>query len=192
MKKFSCIILAAGSGTRYGEKKQFALLNGMEIWEYSLKAAQAVSDEVIVVGLNIPGGNTRQESVKIGLDRVTSERVVILDAARPLVTSEQISLIGSHDSPSISYGIPSADTILLNKKYLDRNNLTRLQVPQAFDTKLLLEAHNKTSMTNATDDCQLMQEVHGLDPEILLGGQNLHKLTYPEDLKILEHLCKLP
>ena len=36
MNKVSAIILAAGSGSRFGEKKQFKKLNGHPIWTYSL------------------------------------------------------------------------------------------------------------------------------------------------------------
>ena len=36
MNKVSAIILAAGSGSRFGEKKQFKKLNGSPIWTYSL------------------------------------------------------------------------------------------------------------------------------------------------------------
>ena len=36
MDKVSAIILAAGSGSRFGEKKQFKKLNGKPIWIYSL------------------------------------------------------------------------------------------------------------------------------------------------------------
>ena len=37
MNKVSAIILAAGSGARFGDKKQFKKLNGEPIWTYSLK-----------------------------------------------------------------------------------------------------------------------------------------------------------
>ena len=36
MNKVSAIILAAGSGSRFGEKKQFKKLKGKPIWAYSL------------------------------------------------------------------------------------------------------------------------------------------------------------
>ena len=36
MDKVSAIILAAGSGSRFGEKKQFKKLKGKPIWAYSL------------------------------------------------------------------------------------------------------------------------------------------------------------
>ena len=190
--EFECIILAAGEGLRYGSKKQFEFLENKEVWKHVKDTADKVAKQVIVVGVDVPGGTTRQESVKIGLQHINTKRVVILDAVRPLVTVEQILEIANHHSSSVSYGLPSTDTVINGKMFLPRENLICLQVPQAFDTELLKIAHSKTESNSSTDDCRLMQEVHQIDPTILQGGKNLHKLTHSEDLAILEAiLCKL-
>ena len=52
MNKVSAIILAAGSGTRFGEKKQFKNLNGNPIWTYSLKTfvqSKYVGEVILVI-----------------------------------------------------------------------------------------------------------------------------------------------
>ena len=51
MHKVSAIVLAAGSGSRFGEKKQFKKLNGKPIWAYSLNTfiKSKCVDELILV-----------------------------------------------------------------------------------------------------------------------------------------------
>lgn len=188
---FSCIILAAGSGTRFGSKKQYLELNNTPLWQIVYNKCKQVSKDVVVVGVDVPGGDTRQSSVKIGLDHITKDRVVILEAARPLVLESQILSIANSLSPSISLFSNTVDTVYsLKLGYIDREFCMNLQVPQAFNSKILKEAHKKTKRTNATDDTILMHEEFGILPEFLLGGENLFKVTYPADIFVLENLCK--
>lgn len=111
---------------------------------------------------------------------------MIIEAARPCVTSGQIKTIGEYTARSISYIMPSVSTIIYDGMVLDRHKTYVLQVPQAFDTSLLISAHECTKNENPTDDTSLMQEVHGISPKLLLGGRNLTKMTVREDMKILE------
>ena len=117
MNKVSAIILAAGSGTRFGEKKQFKKLNGKPIWTYSLKAfvkSKYVGEVVLVIPQEflseiessltikklsnqidikiVKGGKSRQNSVVNGLNVVKNKYnlVCIHDAARPFVRSSYI------------------------------------------------------------------------------------------------------
>ena len=144
--KFSCVILAAGDGLRFGKKKQFIKWHGKELWEYSCVACEKVCDNVIVVGIDFPGGKTRQESVFKGIRKAKHKKVVIVEAARPLVTSKQIKDIGLNTYPSVSYVMKSTDTIIYNGEQLDRKKCFRLQVPQSFDLKMLIDAHENTKM----------------------------------------------
>lgn len=185
------IILAAGQGRRYGSLKQELIWNGLPLWRHVHEAALAVVDKVILVGpMGVPGGATRQESVRLGLRYVHSERVVILEAARPLVTADQIRRLAHHPSHSVTYAVPSSETVVLVLPYqpFPRSQCYLLQTPQAFTTELLREAHAKTIQEDATDDTSLMFEIHGTIPELLPGAPNLHKLTYPEDRDYLDAL----
>jgi 2-C-methyl-D-erythritol 4-phosphate cytidylyltransferase len=187
--KISGIILAAGNGIRFGGKKQFIKFHGKPIWKHSYDTAKAVLDEVVVVGVDFPGGKTRQKSVRIGLERVTGDKVVIFDAVRPLVTREQIELIVMKviQYPSMTFYTKPTDTIYRGYTY-EREDLKALQVPQAFDTELLKSAHAKTTLENATDDTSIMLNVHDILPHLIEGGRNLYKLTYAEDIFILNAL----
>lgn len=191
---FSAVILAAGAGNRYGKKKQYELLRGKEIWRWSYDAFKGLVDEIVVVGVDLPGGKTRRESIYIGLKQIKGQYVIIHDAVRPMITEEQIEevkkvLLAGHKS--VSFYFPSTDTIYHDRMgYLERSELRRVQVPQAFETATLKKAHEESKQYDATDDCRLVEEVFDIKPHFIMGGVNLHKLTYPGDMAILEVLCQ--
>src|SRR5687767_7060397 len=95
------VIVAAGSGERFVRTKQFQILGGRRVLDWSLDAARAVSEGIVLVvppesdGLAVagvetvvPGGSSRSASVRAGLGAVPTEAdvVVVHDAARPLAT----------------------------------------------------------------------------------------------------------
>jgi 2-C-methyl-D-erythritol 4-phosphate cytidylyltransferase len=103
------IVVAGGSGQRFGEMKQFSALGGRPILEWAVEACRAVSAGVVLVlpaeaarsvgspgpelhgaDVVVAGGATRAESVRRGLAGVPAEAEVIVvhDAARPLATTE--------------------------------------------------------------------------------------------------------
>ncbi len=123
-KKVIAIIAAAGRGTRLGSElpKQFLKTDGETILEKSVRAFQEnpQTDEIIVVtdaefaGLTetlcrtfskvseiVPGGRERQDSVRAGLDCVSTRLngegedavVLIHDAARPFVSARVIDAV---------------------------------------------------------------------------------------------------
>ena len=186
MTEFSCVVLAAGAGTRFGGKKQDLLIDGQPLWQIVKEKAMECSNDVIVVGVDIPGGAFRKDSVYSGIRYVKHERVVILEAARPFVTVEQICRIGDVPAPSATYYMPSVETVLFAGMYLDRKGCTLLQTPQAFETKMLLEAHECIRNMDATDDTCLIKTCFGIEPVFLEGGPNLHKITYRDDVKLMK------
>jgi len=189
--KFSCIIVAGGRGTRFGRKKQNVKWHGKALWRHVYDKCLQVSDDVIVVGYSKLG---RQGAIYNGLQRVKYRRVVILEAARPAVTVEQIKRIGEDVHPSTSYAMESVDTIYYTMNiacsfHLNRKTTLQVQVPQAFDTQILKDAHKKFKGANSTSDSQLVEDCYHIKTHFIIGGRNLTKVTYPEDLKILDVIC---
>ena len=113
--KVSAIIPAAGSGKRFGGKKQFKLLNGQSLLLHTIKPfliSDLISELVIVISETdkdkfqkeldslkcskpiflVPGGLRRQDSVKNGImaSNNSTDIVCIHDAARPFVTEALI------------------------------------------------------------------------------------------------------
>lgn len=191
---YGAIVLAAGFSTRYGgAKKQDLEFHGKQIWQYSYETAKSVVGEnnIVVVGKDIPGGNTRTESVIIGLKALDADtdRVVILDAARPMVTKKQIVELLENPNPSCTLVRPLVNTpIFRDGTYVNRNEMFDLLVPQAFDYKLLVEAYDSGKFKDMTDETRVMYEYHGIKPTFIETENNLYKITYPGDLLVIESI----
>jgi 2-C-methyl-D-erythritol 4-phosphate cytidylyltransferase len=192
----AAIILAGGQGQRFNGKKQFHILNGKPLWKIVYdKVCNILSKEnVIVVGVDIEGGKTRSGSVLNGLNALTKnyDGVLIVEAARPLVTINQLQQLILFKSRSVTFTAPCVDTIILKtKEFLNRDNCLRLLTPQAFDFKLLKEAYLSGKYADTTDETIVMYSHYGIKPDFLEGGENLFKLTYPKDISVLEELSKI-
>jgi 2-C-methyl-D-erythritol 4-phosphate cytidylyltransferase len=185
----SAIILAGGDGTRFNGKKQFVSFRGKPLWKHVYDKAIDLVDEIVVVGVDTEPGKTRSGSVKNGISKLSSssERVIILEAARPLVTKAQIMLLVNEGSNSCSFYMPLVETIIIDGHiYPDRDKCLSFQTPQAFKTRMLAEAYSSGQFDNMTDETRVIYEFFGERPKLFLGGLNLMKITYPNDLEILE------
>ena len=191
------IILAAGRSTRFGEdSKQHFKLNGIPLYEIVFqKVCHVVNrDNVVIVGIDCAGGETRSLSVFEGLKRLAPEtqRVVILEAARPLVSIEQIETILNADSPSTSFVMPTVNTVVFRDgRMIDRNSIYDLLVPQAFSYPLLLQAYQTGRYTDTTEETQIMLKEYQIPPLFIETGTNLFKLTYKTDVAILKEIATM-
>ena len=191
--KYSAIILAAGKGTRYKDAKQDVLFHNKALWRYVYETTESVvgKSRIVVVGKDIAGGKTRTISVLNGLNAVPedTERVVIVEAARPMVTKEQILEILKDEYPSVSFARPPVNTVVYRDgTYINREELYDLLAPQAFDYNMLLEAYRSGKFNDMTDETRVMYEYYGIKPKFIETGSNLFKVTYPDDLKVIESI----
>lgn len=192
--KYGAIVLAAGFSTRYGgTKKQDLEFHGKQLWKYSYDTAKSIvgHENIVAVGKDIPGGDTRTKSVIIGLRSLPSDtdRVIILDAARPLVTVRQIKILLENPNPSCTLVRPLVNTpIFRDGTYVNRYEMYDMLVPQAFDYKLLFEAYDSGRFEDMTDETRVMYEYHGIKPTLIETENNLYKVTYPGDLLIIESI----
>lgn len=192
------IILAGGSGNRYGEKKQFIQLFDKPLYKHVYdKVLQILPKEnIVVVGVDIEGGDTRSASVINGLEYLNNKftsvgKVVILEAARPLVQETQIKALLSSESKSTTFVMPMVNTpIKRDGTYCNREDYFDLLTPQSFDFSLLRIAYQKTDKRDFTDETRLLFDVFEIKPKFIEGGQNLIKLTYKRDLPIIENIYK--
>lgn len=221
----SALIAAAGMGTRMGAgvNKQFLLLEGVPILAYTLRAFDAsdLVEEIIVVSREdeiltvsdlvkefgirkvkgiVPGGRTRQESVRLGLAHITGDRVLVHDGARPFVAPEQINAVAKalKNCPAAALGIPVRDTVkrvdAMGRivETLEREGLYRIQTPQGFHTEQLKKLHEEAEKQgiSVTDDCALAED-RGIPVTIVEGSAVNLKVTTPEDLQIGRVLLRL-
>ncbi len=191
MEKVGAIVLAGGKGTRFHQQKQFVQLWGKELWRHVYdKACQLIpKEQIIVVGVDVPGGETRSGSVMNGLNGLKEcEKVLLLEAARPLVTIEQIQTLIDCEGDSITFVAPCVDTIIKkDKTYLNRNDCLRMQTPQAFNYNLLKKAYETGKYLDMTDETRVLFEEYGIEPTFVEGGENLYKVTYPKDIAFVEN-----
>lgn len=192
------IILAGGQGTRFGSKKQFIIFRGKELWKHIYnKILKYVPDSnIVTVGVDVEGGLTRSGSVLNGLNylnnkRIGFDRVLILEAARPLVTDYQLETILNDNHKSTTFALPLVSTIIKkDKTYVNREDYCKLSTPVIFDYPLFLKAYLTGKYTDYTDDTRVMYEEYGIKPHLLEGAENLLKLTYKSDLYVLERLAE--
>jgi 2-C-methyl-D-erythritol 4-phosphate cytidylyltransferase len=144
----------------------------------------------------VEGGATRQESVANALRMVRSDRVVVHDAARPLATVPllQSVLAALEGVDGVIPAIPMDETIKKvaegrSVETVDRTSLWRAQTPSVFRTEVLRSAHERAAGEGfvGTDEGQLVER-YGGSVAIVQGSRVNIKVTYPEDLHLVEAL----
>jgi 2-C-methyl-D-erythritol 4-phosphate cytidylyltransferase len=207
------VVVAGGSGQRFGTLKQFALLGERPVVEWAVAACRPSSAGVVLVvppespaapsgygaDVVVEGGATRTESVCRGVAAVpeSAEVIVVHDAARPLASEELfravIDAVTTGGAGGAVPGVAVSDTIKVVDgsqrvtATLDRSVLVAVQTPQAFDAALLRRAH--AGGTEATDDAALVEAL-GATVRVVPGDPRNLKITTPADLDTAEHLLR--
>ncbi|NGO14951.1 2-C-methyl-D-erythritol 4-phosphate cytidylyltransferase [Streptomyces sp. HC44] len=223
----AAVIPAAGRGVRLGPGAPKALraLNGTPMLIHAVRAmaaSRAVSLVVVVAPPDgaaqvkallgshslpertdfvvVPGGDTRQESVKLGLDVLPPgiDIVLVHDAARPLVPVDTVDAVIEavrDGAPAVVPALPLADTVKEVEPRTDgspepvvatpdRGRLRAVQTPQGFDRDTLLRAHE--AVTNGVTDDASMVEQLGKPVVVVPGHEEAFKVTRPLDLVLAE------
>ena len=218
------IIAAAGTGSRMASDrpKQFLQLAGTPIIFHTLKPFELCDSiqEVIVVlpaadsaeflaqagkrGLRklarvVPGGATRADSVKRGLQAIraaTADIVAVHDGVRPFVTVEEIedTIEAARRDGAAILTTPATDTIKLVAgdtvvETLARQNLRQALTPQCFRYELLRRAYEQVDVADPslTDESVLVERL-GHHVTIVAGSPRNIKITTPRDLLLAEAL----
>jgi 2-C-methyl-D-erythritol 4-phosphate cytidylyltransferase len=220
----SAILVAGGSSQRMGFDKLFAIIAGEPVLAHAIRAfdrATCVSEIIVVareerhdeirkligdagfkkVGSIVPGGDRRQDSVRAGLGRLhrRATYVAVHDAARPLITPEQIErafqqcrIQGAATlAQPVSDTLKRADANLLVSGSVDRHELYAMQTPQIFDRKLIEGAYRAVYQANisVTDEVSAVERLDHKTALVLNDDFNF-KITYPRDLPIAELILR--
>ncbi|MCX4584442.1 2-C-methyl-D-erythritol 4-phosphate cytidylyltransferase [Streptomyces sp. NBC_01481] len=223
----AAVIPAAGRGVRLGPGAPKALrtLNGTPMLVHAVRAmaaSRAVSLVIVVAPpdgaaevkslladhalpdrtdfLVVPGGDTRQESVKLGLDALPPgiDAVLVHDAARPLVPVDTVDAVIEavrDGAVAVVPALPLADTVKEVEPRTDgspepvlatpeRARLRAVQTPQGFDRETLVRAH-ETVTDNVTDDASMVEQL-GEPVVVVPGHEEAFKVTRPLDLVLAE------
>ena len=210
--RVAVILAAAGSGSRFGATapKQFVAIAGRPTVRWAAEALlphtpllQPVGDAAALnqalAGLDhlppVPGGATRQDSVRAGLEALVPHApdvVLVHDAARPFVPHATIpallAALASHRGAIPA--VPVADTLKrgaagLIEATVPRHGLYRAQTPQAFHYETLLALHRAPVQAEATDDAWLLEQA-GIPVALVPGHEENVKLTFASDAARLE------
>jgi len=214
------IVLAAGRGERLDSAtpKALAPFDGATMVTRAVErasAAASVSGVVVVappgwekavreavedfgVDAVVPGGETRQASVRAGLSAVGADiaRILCHDAARPLASSELFTraLEALHGWDGVVPVLRVVDTV---KRVQDgriegtepRDALALAQTPQAFTSAALRDAHERAVVEGfeGSDDALLLERA-GYRVRAIDGERTNLKITTAEDLRLAEAL----
>ena len=200
------IVVAGGSGARFGSAKQFELIGAERVIDRACHVARRSTDGLVVVlptsaeaerwsgehgDTAVVGGATRSESVRSGLDAVpaTAEIVCVHDAARPLASAELFARVVAAVNAGADGAIPAigvTDTIKVVDPQgrvvatPDRSTLVAVQTPQAFRAAVLRDAH--AAGVDDTDDSAAVER-HGGCVVTVPGEPWNRKITERDDLE---------
>ena len=145
----------------------------------------------------VVGGAKRQDSVYNGFCEVSRESEIVLvhDGVRPFLSHKMIreTINAAREYGAAITAIPVHDTIKrvdasgLVSQTVERENLWRVQTPQAFQYKILNEAFKKANSENfyGTDEGTLIEHL-GAPVKVIEGSEKNIKITRPEDLELSE------
>ena len=215
------VLAAAGRGERLEAErpKAFAQLRGRPLLAESLERLEASGwiESIVVVAppgweepvillaeelgcgkvvASVAGGETRADSVRIGVGEVAADAAVIVvhDAARPLVSDEVVERVVAPLSQGWDGAVPGLAVVDTVKRVgpdgaivetVPRGDLVVVQTPQAFVADVLRRALASESASAATD-CASLVEAQGGRVQVVDGDPRLLKVTSPEDLALVE------
>jgi 2-C-methyl-D-erythritol 4-phosphate cytidylyltransferase/2-C-methyl-D-erythritol 2,4-cyclodiphosphate synthase len=140
----------------------------------------------------IEGGDSRTASVRNGLALARCDQVLIHDAARPLLSQDVINglLAALRDHTGAAPALPVSDALVREDAEgvtpVSRDQLFRMQTPQAFHTSALRQAF-AAAQSDYPDEVSLAR-AHGLDVVLTQGEEANFKVTYPQDFERAEQL----
>ena len=202
------LIVAAGSGSRMGGDlpKQYRLIGGKAVVAHAVDAltSHAAIDQVRVVigegqeamaqralagrevGQLVIGGAERADSARAGLGQIEADVVLVHDAARPFCPHGVVDrlLDALEKAEGAVPALPVADTLARANALLgepvERTGLVRVQTPQAFRFRSLVETYAQWSGPSPTDESTVMRAA-GREVAVVDGDPILEKLTTAAD-----------
>jgi len=212
MQDFTLLFMAAGTGSRLGadRPKQFLPLGEETVLTHSLRLAASFAEvkEVVVVanpdymeetrrqveslGLTqptaiVPGGDLRQDSVRLGLAACHCPMILLHEAARPFVRRADFRRMLDYEDNNCTYASPVPFTVLEGAEHierlLDRNRLWNVQLPQKFEREALTRAHAIAHEKGLvfTDDSGVLFSCLGISSRIVPGSLDNVKVTTAMD-----------
>ena len=219
------VVAAAGVGRRFGSAKQHLELGGRPLVHHSMDAfaiegvarlVLAVREEDVSVfrelagawsssrGSRAPevdvvsGGARRRDSVLRGLEalRGHAEWVLVHDAARPLVTPEDVRQVieAARRHGAAAIGTPAQDSMKRVREgtivdEIPRDEVWTVQTPQGARLDDLIAAYSKDPGTDWTDEAYALRAM-GIPVTVVEGSPENLKITRPGDEAMAERIIE--
>ena len=204
------VAAGSGSRAGGEQPKQFRLLRGKPMLWHSFRALSvhpSIDQVYVAIGAGqdeaagaalaglqpaifVQGGATRRESVYLGLQAIAAnggaDQVLIHDAARPFLPSAIIDdlLDALLLAPGAVPALPVVDSLSRGDVQLSetvaRENLWRIQTPQAFAFREIFQSHQTWAGEESSDDARMLM-AHGGTVRIVPGAEALNKFTFSND-----------
>ncbi|HER43958.1 MAG TPA: 2-C-methyl-D-erythritol 4-phosphate cytidylyltransferase [Candidatus Eisenbacteria bacterium] len=219
-ERIVCLVAAAGRGKRFGREvpKSFHPVGGKTLLALSierLSAWKGISEYVVMVPSGwekkaeeelarvvphletrvLAGGETRSESVSIGLEEIRkADLVIVHDACRPVVSAALIGRVvaAARETGAAVPALQATETLgRLRDDSIEatvpRDRVIGIQTPQVFRFEVLEAAFQAADETirTATDESSLVLGA-GFPVRVVEGERWNIKVTVKEDLQILE------
>jgi 2-C-methyl-D-erythritol 4-phosphate cytidylyltransferase len=148
------------------------------------------------------GGTTRANTVLNGLQAMEkhgvldNDWVLVHDAARPCLSAQALNRLIEEVGSDVVGGIlavPVADTVKRSDEYrraistVSRADLWQAQTPQMFRIGTLRNALLDANLEQITDEASAI-EAAGMRPKLVMGERSNIKVTYADDLPLVEWL----
>lgn len=223
MTRVAAVIVAAGSGERFGRAdKVMVEIAGRPAIRWVLDAMEesgVISQIVIVAGSHtqemlgevaadlandirvdvVAGGSDRQSSMANGVRACEGADIVVVhDAARPLITPEDIRrVIGTaNDDHGAILAAPVTDTIKRVRageiaETIDRRELWGAQTPQAFRAAHMqaICARVRAGEGSFTDEASIAEAL-GIPVAIVPASAPNPKLTHQDEVVVVDALMR--
>lgn len=213
------VVVAAGGGTRFGGRKQFAMIRGRPMVDWALSAAKNAVDGVVLVvppsdanlsvgdanrlrddtrgaDFVVVGGETRSASVRAGLGVVPQDAAVIVvhDGARPLASQALFArVIGAvvDGADAAVPGLAAADTLKRVSEGVVVEDIARDEVV-AVQTPQAFRAEVLRRAYSAAGDATddaVLVAALGVTVRVVSGEPRNLKVTTPADLELVQALA---
>ena len=208
-------MLASGVGNRFGGEvpKQFTMIKNRMLIEYVIDAvldSKKVDKIIIATDMEanepilgdicrkhnielIQGSDTRNRSLQCVLDYIKStyncKKLIVVDAVRPMITGELMDLYFDYldDNDTVVTAQKVTDSLgCYDMHQCDRERYYLMSSPEGFCFDYLYNHYDcESTLVEVTqqfpEDCRV---------KLYFGFRNNMKLTYPEDLALLEALIE--
>lgn len=211
---YDVVLLGGGSSTRYlKNNKNLTKIYDQELYKYTLKPFVQLNYNIILVVpektynkyevsneiTKIIGGENRSDSLKKALKYLKNNKVLVHDLARPLIEKKDIIDLVCN----FKYrGVFLANKVISSLKKVENNKINTKNrdyyftslTPQLFYTKDLIKLFNLNILNKSyQDEVEMFYDLFkNKKLNILFTNSELKKITYQEDLKIIQKLLKKP